>query len=65
MKIDGIEVRKIPGAEKRECAGLQPGPAVVYFDGSPLCASCFGQEILEGDHRQALAGHLFSVLLDD
>jgi hypothetical protein len=38
---------------------------VVYFNGNPLCVSCFGKEILDGEHRHALAGYLFSLHLDD
>jgi hypothetical protein len=65
MKIDGIEVRRIPEGESRACVGAVAGPAAVYFDGSPYCVSCFGAEILRGEHRDALAGYFFSKLLDD
>jgi hypothetical protein len=65
MIIDGIEVRKIRNGENSECVGQVSGPGVVYFNGNPLCISCFGAEILDGDHRHALSGYLFSLLLDD
>jgi hypothetical protein len=65
MKIDGIEVRKIRNGENSACVGTIPGPGVVYFNGNPYCAACFGAELLEGEHRYALLGHFFSLLLDD
>jgi hypothetical protein len=43
----------------------QPARGVVYFNGNPLCVSCFGKEILDGEHRHALTGHLLSLRLDD
>jgi hypothetical protein len=74
MIIDGIEVRKIRSGENCDCVGPVSGPSahisesapgVVYFNGNPLCVSCFGKEILEGEHRHALTGYLFSLHLDD
>ncbi len=65
MIIDGIEVRQIRNGENCECVGSQAGPGVVYFNGNPLCAVCFGAEILEGEHHHALIGHFFSFLLKD
>jgi hypothetical protein len=60
-----IELRKIRNGENCECVASVPGPGVVYFNGSPLCAVCFGAEVLEGEHRYALLGHLLSALVDD
>jgi hypothetical protein len=65
MIIDGIEVRKIRTGENNACVGSIPGPAVACFNGNPYCAACFGAEILDGEHRYALLGHFFSLLLDD
>lgn len=65
MLIDGIEVRKIRDGENCSCVGQTPGVGVVYFNGNPYCAECFGAEILEGEHRRALIGYFCSKLLDD
>ncbi|MGA2876725.1 MAG: hypothetical protein ABSE82_14470 [Nitrososphaerales archaeon] len=65
MIIDGIEVRKIRDKENNGCVGQVPGTGVVYFNGNPYCATCFGAEILEGEHGRALIGYFCSQLLDD
>ena len=64
MTVDGIEVRKIRNGENSECVGPVPGSGVVYFDNNPLCATCFGQKVLEGEHGSAVLGYLLSKLLD-
>jgi hypothetical protein len=62
-----LEVRKIPEGENPTCGcSATPRPALVYLNGSPSCASCFGAEILKGgEDSNALLGYLLSKLVDD
>jgi hypothetical protein len=67
MKFGGdLEVRKIPEGGNLTCGCTTGRPAVVYFNGSPTCASCFGAELLAGgDDRHAMLGYFCSLLLKD
>jgi hypothetical protein len=65
MIIDGIKVHKTRPTEVAKCVGQIPGRAIVNFNGNAFCATCFGAEILGGEHSPALIGHFCSLLLDD
>ena len=65
MIIDGIEIHKIRPSEIAQCEGQVRGPAIVNFNGISFCATCFGAEVLGGDHSPALIGFFCTKLLDD
>ena len=44
MKIGEVELRKIPASEKTLCENGCPSNAVGYFNGTPYCAECLGEE---------------------
>lgn len=65
MKIGEVEVKRIPFGEDIRCQGGIPGKALVYFNGTPYCAECFGTEILEGQNGRELIGYFCAKLVEE
>jgi len=59
--IDGVDIEKIRQGEKAACVAATPGPAVVRWNGDPLCAHCFGERLQHGEHGAAVLGALVAA----